>query len=198
MFTGIVETIGSITDISETEEGLRLRIAAPDIARGLAPGQSLSIDGACLTVEEHDSETFTVFLAAETIARTVLAERSVGDVVNIERAMPTDGRFDGHLVQGHIDTTTPILNIERIGEDWRMTFAVPDEFQAHIVEKGSVALDGISLTIAARESNRFSVAIIPATYDGTTLSERGVGDEVHVEIDMIAKYVASMLAERGV
>lgn len=198
MFTGIVETTGSIDTVERTADGLRLRIAATDIAGELDPGQSVAVDGACLTVETQDRDGFSVFLARETVDRTVLGTRTPGDRVNLERAMPADGRFDGHLVQGHVDTTTRIAAIESVGEDWVMTFDLPTGFDAHLVEKGSIALDGISLTIADRTDATFDVAIIPTTYEHTTLGEREVGDAVHVEIDVIAKYVATMLSDRGV
>ncbi len=195
MFTGIVETVGRVAEVDETPEGRRLRIRAPEIATELTPGQSVAVDGACLTVEDADASGFTLFLATETIDRTTLGDRADGDPVNLERAMPADGRFDGHLVQGHVDTTTTILEREQVGEDRVLTAALPDGYGEYVVEKGSIALDGISLTIAERESDRFRVAIIPTTWADTTLSERAVGDAVNVEIDMIAKYVAAMLAD---
>ena len=198
MFTGIVGTIGRVEAVDRRPDGLRVRIDAPAIAPELAHGESVSVDGACLTVEQFDDAGFSVFLASETVDRTVLGDRSPGDQVNLERAMPADGRFDGHLVQGHIDTTTTIIDIEEIGEDWNMTFSMPEGYERHIVEKGSIALDGVSLTIAEREPDRFTIAIIPTTLAETTLSDREIGDEVHVEIDVLAKYVAAMLADHGV
>lgn len=198
MFTGIVETTGRVDGIERTADGLRMRIAVPEIADSLRHGQSVAVDGACLTVETSDETSFTVFLATETVERTVLGERTTDDRVNIERAMPADGRFDGHLVQGHVDTTTPITAIESVGADWRFRFEMPSGFKSYIVEKGSITLDGISLTIADRTATHFDVAIIPTTYEDTTISERAPGDEVHVEIDVIAKYVAEMLVDRGV
>lgn len=198
MFTGIVETTGRVDGIERTADGLRMRIAVPEIADSLRHGQSVAVDGACLTVETSDETSFTVFLATETVERTVLGERTTDDRVNIERAMPADGRFDGHLVQGHVDTTTPITAIESVGADWRFRFEMPSGFESYIVEKGSITLDGISLTIADRTATHFDVAIIPTTYEDTTISERAPGDEVHVEIDVIAKYVAEMLVDRGV
>ncbi len=196
MFTGIVETTGRVGDVQDTPDGLRLRLQAPDIAPTLSRGESVAVDGACLTVETRDTDGFTVFLASETVDRTTLENRTPGDAVNLERAMPADGRFDGHLVQGHVDATTVLLGRERIGEDRVLTFRVPAGFGDHVVEKGSIALDGISLTVADRTSDRFEVAVIPTTWEETTLSEREVGAAVNVEIDVIAKYVASMLADR--
>ncbi len=192
MFTGIVETAGEVIQRDTTDDGLRLRIRAPGLD-SLHEGQSIAVSGACLTVEAHDSGWFEVFCAAETIAKTYLGEVEEGDRLNLERALPADGRFDGHLVQGHVDTTTRVTAIERVGEDWRFSFGLPDRYGQYIVSKGSIALDGISLTIADRREEEFDVAIIPTTYDLTTLSEKEVGDPIHVEVDIVAKYVERMV-----
>ncbi len=212
MFTGIVEGTGVVRDRIETDDGLRLRIGADGLGfDDLAHGQSISVSGVCLTVEtygtggeageradgdETATETgdwFEVFLADETVAMTYLDEVREGDVVNLERAMPADGRFDGHLVQGHVDTVAEVTGIERVGEDWRFTFSIPEGHGRYLVQKGSVTLDGISLTIADRREEAFDVAIIPTTYELTTLSEKAVGDHVHLEVDVIAKYVENMV-----
>lgn len=197
MFTGIVETTGRVAQVDRAPDGRRLRIDVPSMAGEFTRGQSLAVDGVCLTVEEENASGVTVFLSEETVARTALDRVSEDDFVNLERAMPADGRFDGHLVQGHVDTTTTIERIESIGEDWRMRFAIPPAFDQYLVEKGSITIDGISLTIADRSDSAFEVAIIPTSYEQTTLSERAVDDLVNVEVDIIAKYVASMLADRG-
>lgn len=193
MFTGIVETTGCVKSIDDAPGGRRLRIEAPPIASELGNGQSVCVNGACLTVETTDPNEFVVFLARETVDRTVLAELSPGDLVNLERAIPADGRFDGHLVQGHVDTTTKVVAVDRIGEDWEYAFTVPEGYGHYIVEKGSITIDGVSLTVADRTGTRFSVAVIPATYERTNLSERDPGDAVHVEVDVVAKYVESLL-----
>ncbi|MFC7097776.1 riboflavin synthase [Halobaculum marinum] len=201
MFTGIVETAGEVVGREETPEGLRLRVAA-DGLDDLHHGQSIAVSGVCLTVEEFgavddasdaDRSWFSVFLAAETVAKTYLDEVHEGDTVNIERALAADGRFDGHVVQGHVDTTAEVRAVEQVGEDWRFTFAIPEGFGQYIVDKGSVALDGISLTVAEKRDDEFDVAIIPTTYDLTNLSEKEPGDSVHVEVDVVAKYVENML-----
>ncbi|ELZ51454.1 riboflavin synthase subunit alpha [Halorubrum coriense DSM 10284] len=197
MFTGIVEGTGTVRERTETDDGLRLRIGV-DGFDDLHHGQSISVSGVCLTVEEHgvdadDGEWFAVFLASETVAKTYLGEVEEGDVVNVERAMPADGRFDGHVVQGHVDTVAEVTGIERVGEDWRFAFAIPEGHGDYLVDKGSVTLDGISLTVAEKREGEFDVAIIPTTYDLTTLSEKSVGDPVHLEVDVIAKYVENML-----
>jgi riboflavin synthase len=213
MFTGIVEGTGTVRARTETDDGLRLRIGV-DGFDDLHHGQSISVSGVCLTVEEYGSdgdvadddtatdgdnaadgggEWFEVFLASETVAKTYLGDVREGDAVNVERAMPADGRFDGHVVQGHVDTVAEVTGIERVGEDWRFTFAIPEGHGDYLVDKGSVTLDGISLTVAEKRDGEFDVAIIPTTYELTTLSERSVGDPVHLEVDVIAKYVENML-----
>ena len=218
MFTGIVERTGTVRARTETDDGLRLRVGV-DGFDDLHHGQSISVSGVCLTVEAHghvaanttdeatgdsdvastgDGESsadqwFEVFLASETVAKTYLGQVTVGDPVNLERAMPADGRFDGHVVQGHVDTVATVRAVEQVGEDWRFTFSIPDAHVDHLVDKGSVAIDGISLTVAEKGTAEFDVAIIPTTYELTTLSEKAVGDPVHLEVDVIAKYVETML-----
>ncbi|MGQ3328564.1 MULTISPECIES: riboflavin synthase [Halorubrum] len=198
MFTGIVEDTGTVRARTETDDGLRLRIAV-DGFDDLHHGQSISVSGVCLTVEAYgaadtgDDDWFDVFLASETVEKTYLGDVEEGDAVNVERAMPADGRFDGHVVQGHVDTVAEVRAIERVGEDWRFTFSIPAGHGDYLVDKGSVTLDGISLTVAEKRAGEFDVAIIPTTYELTTLSEKSVGDPVHLEVDVIAKYVESMV-----
>jgi len=164
----------------------------------LREGQSVSVSGACLTVEEHGDGWFSLFLAEETLDRTYLGALEAGDAVNLERALPADGRLDGHFVQGHVDATGEVLAVERVGEDWQYTFSLPESQGRYVVEKGSIAVDGISLTVADRDVETFRVAIIPETYELTTLSEKAVGDPVHLEVDVIAKYVESLVETRAV
>jgi len=213
MFTGIVETTGVVRSRTETDDGLRLQIGV-DGFEDLHHGQSISVSGVCLTVEAHGAaatgeaatdeaatdeatikkgQWFEVFLASETVEKTYLGDVEPGDGVNLERAMPADGRFDGHVVQGHVDTITTIEAIEQIGEDWRFTVSIPAGHDEYLVEKGSIALDGISLTVATKRDDEIAIAIIPTTYAETTLAEKSVGDPVHVEVDVIAKYVETML-----
>ena len=191
MFTGIVEETGEIRDKEQDEEGVRLRIGAS--FEGLGVGQSISVSGACLTVERPGDGWFEVFLAQETLDRTYLGDLGAGDVVNLERALPADGRFDGHFVQGHVDGTADVTGIDRIGEDWRFSFSLPPNFGEYVVEKGSIAVDGISLTVAGLGEEEFDVAIVPETYDVTALSEKEAGDPVHIEVDVVAKYVEQLV-----
>jgi riboflavin synthase len=217
MFTGIVEEAGEVRDVTATDEGRRLRIAGDEVTRHLDRGQSVSVSGVCLTVEEFGDDWFEVFLAGETVEKTYLGDVEAGDSVNLERAMPADGRFDGHVVQGHVDTTAEVVDIRQVGEDsethrasdtssgerseprggWEYEFAVPEGFGKYVVDKGSVAVDGISLTVAERGEETFSVAIIPETREITNLSAKGVGDPVHLEVDVIAKYAERLLDDAG-
>jgi riboflavin synthase len=192
MFTGIVEETGELRAREETADGLRLRIGGDAVTGDLDHGQSVSVSGACLTVEASGADWFEVFLAEETVAKTYLGELAAGDPVNLERALRADARLDGHFVQGHVDGVTEVTGVETVGEDWFFEFELPDEWAPYVVEKGSIALDGISLTVAERADDRFRVAVIPTTYDLTTLGAKAVGDPVHLEVDVIAKYVESL------
>lgn len=191
MFTGIVEETGEILAVETDEGGRRLRLSTE--FDSLGRGQSISVSGVCLTVEEFGPDWFEVFLATETLERTYLGDLVVGDAVNLERALPADGRFDGHVVQGHVDGTAEVLEIAELGEDWRFSFSLPTDLERYVVEKGSIAVDGISLTVAVRTDGTFDVAIVPETYDVTTLSEKSVGDSVHLEVDVVAKYVEQLV-----
>ena len=213
MFTGIVEETGAVTAVEDGPEGRRLRVSA-SFCDALAPGQSVAVSGACLTVEAvgPDAETFELFCSEETLQRTYLDRVAVGDRVNLERALPADGRLDGHVVQGHVDGICEVTAIEQVGGgpangvsgassgersesdgDWRFRFSLSAELAPYVVEKGSIAVDGISLTAADFDGASVEVAIIPATYELTTLSEKVVGDPVHLEVDVVAKYVESLL-----
>ncbi len=210
MFTGIIEGTGVVTDATASEGGRRLRIAA-DVS-DLSGGQSIAINGVCLTVESHgrfdgdaasvgglDPEAvagrawFEVFLAEETVERTYLDRLGPGDRVNVERSLRADDRLDGHFVQGHVDGTAETVAVREVGDDWRFEFSLPDDLAPYVVEKGSISVDGISLTVASVTDDGFEVAIIPETYRRTTLSEKASGDPVHLEVDVVAKYVESML-----
>lgn len=205
MFTGIVEEAGEIVGIDDTEGGRRIRIAG-SFADELSHGQSIAVNGCCLTVEEYDSDSFELFLSQETVERTYFGSIGIGDCVNLERAMSADGRFDGHIAQGHIDATTQVTRIEQIGDDWTFGFSIPEQCGQYIVEKGSIAVDGISLTVADRckevedegRNGEFTAAIIPTTYELTNLSHKQVGDPVHIEVDVLAKYVERMVADGAV
>jgi riboflavin synthase len=190
MFTGIVETTGEVRDVRDEEGGRRIRVET-DLA-GLTHGESIAVDGTCLTVEEA-GETVELFCSAETLDRTTLSAVEPGDLLNLERALPADGRLDGHFVQGHVDATAEVLSIEQVGEDWEFRFSLPEEVARYVVEKGSITVDGISLTVSELETDSFSVAVIPTTHDLTTMGGMEPGDRVNIEVDVIAKYVERLL-----
>jgi riboflavin synthase len=192
MFTGIVEETGIIEGVERNEDGIRLRVGAPFVPER---GASVAVNGACLTAEHADNEGFEVFVSEETAEKTWLDALEEGDDLNLERAMPADGRFDGHIVQGHVDTTTRVTDVRQVGEDWEFFFEIPEGYERYVVEKGSVTLDGISLTVAEMDGGNgaFSVAIIPETYEVTNLSDKEAGDPVNFEADIVAKYVESTL-----
>jgi len=228
MFTGIVEETGEVVDVDDGPAGRRIRVAA-SFCDDLEHGQSIAVSGACLTVENRNEGSFELFCSEETLERTYLDGVAVGDAVNLERALPADGRFDGHFVQGHVDGVGQVTEIEQVGGgsassegpeaprttraappredeasgaspdadasggDWYFGFSLPEDLARYVVEKGSIAVDGISLTVADLREEEFVVAIIPATYDLTTLSAKEVGDPVHLEVDVVAKYVERLV-----
>ncbi|MDY7082271.1 MAG: riboflavin synthase, partial [Halobacteria archaeon] len=158
MFTGIVEETGVVQQVEKTEDGVRLRIEASTID-DYYKGQSISVSGVCLTVEEFEGTEFEVFLSDETVEKTYLGNVDEGHVVNLERALRADERLDGHFVQGHVDGVTHVSDIEQVGEDWVYEFDIPEAHTQYVVSKGSVSLDGISLTVAELRNDTFTVAI---------------------------------------
>lgn len=193
MFTGIVEERGRVLAVDRDEDGSTMRIAAPGVSGGLAIGDSVSVDGACLTVTGVEDGVFTVHTVLETLRRTTLGEREVGHQVNLERAMRADGRFDGHLVQGHVDDVGTVRSVRPEGEGTRIEIAVPPALRRYVVEKGSVTVDGVSLTVAAVTAGGLEIALIPHTLEATTLAARRPGDRVNLEVDVLAKYVERLL-----
>ena len=195
MFTGIVEEVGEVAAAQRRADVLVVRVRARAVTAGLTRGASIAVNGCCLTAVETSTEGFTCDVTRETLDRTGFAERLVpGAVVNLERPMRADGRFDGHIVQGHVDGLGEILALERSGEAAELSVAVPPHFERYLVEKGSIAVDGISLTVAALRPRGFSVAVIPYTLDHTNLRAARPGDRVNLEIDVIAKYVEKLIA----
>lgn len=195
MFTGIVEELGDIVDIAHTPDAAVLTVRGPGVVAGAGHGTSIAVNGVCLTVVEQVEDRFTVDVMAETLRRTSLGALRPGSPVNLERAMPASGRFDGHIVQGHVDGTTTIVAREP-GERWEVvTFGLPPELARYVVFKGSIAVDGVSLTVSDVTADRFSVSLIPTTLELTTLGRKQVGDPVNLEVDVLAKYVERMLAQ---
>jgi riboflavin synthase len=187
MYTGVIEEPGTLNAVDRLESGCRVEIATE--TTDLQPEDSIAVNGVCLTASAVGDGWFRAVLSAETVDRTYLAGCKAGGAVNIERPLGTTGRFDGHVVKGTVDTVTQVTDITDLGEDWLFEFDVPAGYEQYLVEKGAVALDGIGLTVADLSADTFTVAVVPTTYDVTTLSAKEPGDPVHFEADILAKYV---------
>ena len=198
MFTGIVEELGEIVAIERGAESAVVTVRGPLVTGDAAKGASIAVNGVCLTVVEHDGETFSVDVMAETLSRSSLGSLEAGALVNLERAMTVSARFGGHIVQGHVDGTARIL--ARVpGDRWEVVqLTLPAELSRYVVEKGSITVDGVSLTVSDVTDDTFSVSLIPTTLELTTLGHKGVGDAVNLEVDVIAKYVERLLTHPGV
>jgi riboflavin synthase len=197
MFTGIIEAIGEIVRVTKSAPGpFRLEVSTT-LASQLQIGESLANNGVCLTVVARKPGTVEFDLLAETAVRTNLSELRVGSLVNLERPMLAASRFDGHIVQGHVDATAVIVTIEGLGQDHRIEIELPDAFRRYIVFKGSVAVNGISLTVAEVRERSFVVWIIPHTWNRTNLRCLASGSRVNLEFDVVAKYVERMLQTSG-
>lgn len=193
MFTGIVEELGSLESIEHGADSAVLRIAGDVVLSDARHGASISVNGVCLTVVEHDAASFTVDVMAETLRRSSLDGIAPGDPVNLERAMPADGRFGGHIVQGHVDGTATVLGREP-GDRWTVIrVELPTALAMYVVEKGSITVDGVSLTVASVGADDFTVSLIPTTLALTTLGARDVGERVNLEVDVLAKYAERLL-----
>lgn len=197
MFTGLIEDVGTIGDLRLQQKSAVLTVKTKLPVRSMARGASVAVNGACLTVVKKGLRSFTVDVSPETLQRTSLETLTVGSMVNLERPMRLADRLGGHLVTGHVDGVGAIAAIERQGEFTIVTFDVPAPLGALLVPKGSVAVDGISLTVNVCRKQRFSVAIIPFTLRHTNLRARKVGDKVNIETDLIGKYVQSFMRQSG-
>ncbi|MCB1169234.1 MAG: riboflavin synthase [Leptospiraceae bacterium] len=197
MFTGIIESAGKVLHISVSGTNLTFTIESA-IAAELRPGDSISHNGVCLTAETiPSSSTYTVTAISETLAKTNIGDLKEGDLVNLERSLRSDGRIDGHFVQGHVDNTGYIESVEEKQGSHEFWIAFPEEGEGLLVPRGSIALDGISLTVADLEHRRFKVAIIPHTIENTNLSRRKKGDRVNLEYDILGKYIRQMIGRAG-
>lgn len=192
MFTGIIEEVAQVQNLQKEGGNLHLELSC-SFARQLQIDQSVAHNGACLTVVQGGKNTFWVTAIEETLQRTNLGQLAEGDGVNLERCMPANGRFDGHIVQGHVDTTAHVTSVYEKDGSWEYWFAYrPDP--AHVtVPKGSITINGVSLTVVASGQNEFSVAIIPYTYEHTNFHQLKPGDLVNLEFDVVGKYVAKLL-----
>jgi riboflavin synthase len=197
MFTGIVETTGVVTSVDDVDGGRHLQIEAPDIASTMSVGDSVAVQGACLTATAITERGFSLDLVSETLRRTSLGAITSGARVNLERAMPASGRFDGHIVQGHVDGVGTVQAISREGEGSRLSIAVGDGLMRYIVEKGSITIDGVSLTVAQVDATGFEIALIPHTLAVTTLGALEVSAPVNLEVDILAKYVERLMETRN-
>lgn len=198
MFTGIIETTGIVKSLTQEGTNLHLRIETA-LASNLHIDQSVAHNGVCLTVVEIKDDTYVVTAIEETLLRTNLNQIKEGDLINLERCMPATGRYDGHMVQGHVDDIATCTQIENRDGSWLFIFEIKHaEYNALMVEKGSICVNGISLTIAKTNDSFFTVAIIPYTYEHTNLKYLTVGNLVNIEFDIIGKYVQKMLAARSI
>ena len=188
MFTGIIEAVGEIAEAAHRGGGLRLRVASP-LAQQLAPGDSLAVNGTCLTVVALHHDAVEMDVSPETLRVTSLGGLTTGRPVNLERPMRAGAPFGGHFVQGHVDATGTLVTVRPDGDSRRLTLTFPADLAPNIVPKGSIAVDGISLTVASVATGRFDVQIIPFTWEHTNLRILGIGDSVNLECDILGKYV---------
>jgi riboflavin synthase len=194
MFTGLIEEVGSVVAVRASDGGTQLQISAPHIAEKIRSGDSIAVNGCCLTLSSGQGDQLTFDLLDETISRTNLRTLRQGDPVNLEGAVLAEGRFGGHFVQGHIDCASHILAFEESGGDYRLEVELPAEFAQYVVTKGSIAINGISLTVAKILPKAFVVWIIPHTKRHTNLDRARAGDLLNLEFDILAKYVERMLS----
>ncbi|WP_175409467.1 riboflavin synthase [Streptomyces sp. TRM64462] len=197
MFTGIVEELGEVTAVENLGDSSRFRLRGPVVTQGAKHGDSIAVNGVCLTVVEHEGDEFTADVMAETLKRSSLGALTTGSRVNLERPMVADGRFGGHIVQGHVDGTGAI--VERTPSDnWEIVkISLPAELARYVVEKGSITVDGVSLTVVEAGPDFFTISLIPTTLALTTLGIKQPGDTVNLEVDVIAKYVERLVGDRG-
>jgi riboflavin synthase len=195
VFTGLVEEVGHVVGL-ETGELFRLQVSANRVLQGTRIGDSVSVNGVCLTVNELDGETLIFYAMPETLRRTALGDLTEGSAVNLERAMTLERRFGGHIVQGHVDGVGEVVRIRSEGEAQIWELKAPEDVLRYTVEKGSVCVDGISLTIVAVRDASFTVSILPQTRARTNLGKSRAGDRVNLEADVIAKYVERLLKPR--
>jgi riboflavin synthase len=206
MFTGIVEEKGTVASLERLGDAVRLTIRGPVVTSDAAHGDSISVNGCCLTVAELDGDTFSADVMAESLTRTSLGDLDEGAEVNLERALAAGARMGGHIVQGHVDGTARLIDRtpseHGAGRNWELVrFALPDGLGRYLVEKGSITVDGVSLTVVEvadePDGSWFSVSLIPTTLADTTLGSRQPGDRVNLEVDVLAKYVERLLAARS-
>ncbi len=193
MFTGIIEELGSVRSIEERGDNARIVISAQIVTEGTNHGDSISVNGVCLTALDIETDSFAADVSKETLQRSTLGSLKPGAAVNLERAVTPATRLGGHIVQGHVDVRGQFVSVENHGESWTVRIAYPKEIGRYLVFKGSVAVEGISLTIAALTDEHFEIAIIPKTWEVTNLSHLKPGDAVNIEVDIIGKYIEKLV-----
>jgi riboflavin synthase len=199
MFTGIIEELGVVDDVQSRAAGARLKVRCATVMSDMTEGASIAVNGVCLTAVDLRPDSFSADLAPETLRRSNLGDLRPGSRVNLERPLSPSGRLSGHIVQGHVDGTGEFLGLEELGdENWWLRIRVPTELDPFLVYKGSIAIDGISLTIAALEADVLSVTIIPHTYRNTTLAGYRAGSRLNLECDVLAKHVEKLLRKLDV
>jgi riboflavin synthase len=196
MFTGLVEETGELIALEKSTDGARLKLRASVVSQDARIGDSIAVNGCCLTVTANNRDELAFDLLAETLNRTNLGSLTPGAPVNLERALSAHARLGGHFVQGHVDASCEILSLEKVGADHRLEIALPREFAGYVAFKGSIAIDGISLTVAEVRESSFVLWIIPHTLAVTNLRAARAGSRVNVEFDLLAKYVERLLATR--
>jgi riboflavin synthase len=197
MFTGIVEELGTVTAVEDQGDAIRLSIRAETVLEDAGLGDSIAVNGCCLTVAERDGDTWTADVMQETLDKTSLYGVRPGDRVNLERAVTAEKRLGGHIVQGHVDGVGTVLG-RTPSEHWEVVeIQMPPELGRYLVDKGSITVDGVSLTVVEAHDDRFTVSLIPETLARTTLGRRQVGERVNLEVDILAKHVEKLLAHRG-
>src|SRR6059058_6711472 len=197
MFTGIIEELGRVRSIEKRSEDARIIVEARTVTEGSHDGDSISVNGVCLTALDVKPDSFRADVSKETLFRSTLGSLKEGSPVNLERAVTPTTRLGGHIVQGHVDARGTFLGSENHGDSWTFRFAYPKEIARYLVFKGSVAVEGISLTIAELTDDYFEIAVIPKTWEVTNFSQLKAGDEVNLEVDVIAKYVERILTSEG-
>jgi riboflavin synthase len=197
MFTGIVEELGKVRAVEKRGENARIVIEAHLVTEGTNNGESIAVNGVCLTALDVQPDSFAADVSHETLIRSTIGILEAGNGVNLERSVTPATRLGGHIVQGHVDARGEFLSVEDLGESWTVRIGYPPELVRHLVFKGSIAVEGISLTIAGLTDEYFEVAIIPKTWEVTNLSQLRPGDPVNLEVDIIAKYVERLLTAGG-
>jgi riboflavin synthase len=196
MFTGIIEELGILSDKTKTGEGFQLKINAKKVLSDLKIGDSICVNGCCLTVVKINKSSFNIDIIEESLKKTNLGELKIYDKVNLERSLKINARFGGHFVLGHVDATGKIKEIKKLSNSHFIAISFPAKFNKYLIHVGSISIDGISLTIARLIKNSFSVGIIPHTWEKTNLSQKKVGSTVNLEFDMIGKYVEKIMENK--